>query len=69
MTLHTRPQRTDDEYRSLLQVLLAADGVCPDPALRQELIDTGYVRRDAERRVRLHLTPEGRQLLRTASPI
>ena len=48
MALHMQGPRTDGEYRSLLQVLLAADGACADPVLRQELIETGYVRRDAK---------------------
>ena len=63
MALQMQSSRTDDEYRSLLEMLLAAEGVCADPILRQELVDTGFVRRDAQRRVRLHLTPEGRQFL------
>ena len=63
MALQMQSTRSDDEYRSLLEVLLAAEGVCADPILRQELVDTGFVRRDAQRRVRLHLTPEGRQFL------
>ena len=63
MALHMQVSRTDDEYRSLLEVVLAAEGVYADPVLRQELVDTGFVRRDAQRRVRLHLTPEGRRFL------
>ena len=63
MALHMQLSRDEDEYRSLLEILLAAEGVCADPVLRQELVDTGFVRRDAQRRVRLHLTPEGRRFL------
>ena len=63
MALHMQVSRSDDEYRALLEILLAAEGVCADAVLRQELVDTGFVRRDAQRRVRLHLTPEGRRFL------
>jgi hypothetical protein len=63
MALHMQGPRTDAEYRSLLHVLLAADGFCADPVLRQELVETGYVRRDAEREQYLHLTLEGRRFL------
>jgi hypothetical protein len=56
--------RADGELRSLLQVLAASDGDCADPILRRELLDTGFVRRDAVRDHRLHLTPEGRRFLR-----
>jgi hypothetical protein len=61
--MHDQGARTDEEYRSLLQVLEAADGVCADPVLRYELMQTGFVRRDATRRVVLHLTPEGRRFM------
>jgi hypothetical protein len=63
MALHMQGPRTDGEYRSLLQVLVAADGACADSVLRQELVETGYVRRDAQDDHLLHLTPEGRRFL------
>ena len=63
MAIHDQVARTDEEYRALLQALEAADGVCADPVLRYELLQTGFVRRDAQRRAVLHLTPEGRQFM------
>ena len=63
MALRIQGARDDDQYRSLLRLLLALDGTCADPGLRQELLDTGYVRRDAQRADLLHLTPEGRHFL------
>jgi hypothetical protein len=63
MALRMPTSRADDEYRSLLRLLLAHKGACADPGLRQELVDTGYVRRDAHRADLLHLTPEGRRFL------
>jgi len=63
MARHFEASRSDAEYRSLLQVLIAADGVCADPVLRQELVETGFVRRDQTDLLRLHLTPEGRRFV------
>jgi hypothetical protein len=63
MALRVRGSRADDEYRSLLGLLLTLGGTCSDSGLRQELVDTGYVRRDAQRSDLLHLTPEGRRFL------
>jgi len=59
--------RTESDLRALLQVLLAAGGDCTDPLLRRELLDSGFVRRDAARECLLHLTPEGRRFLSQVS--
>jgi hypothetical protein len=64
---NSHPARSDDEIRSLLQVLEASGGVCDDALLRGELLDTGFVRRDAAESHLLHLTPEGRVFLHQAS--
>jgi hypothetical protein len=60
VAIYDRPLRADNELRALLQLLRAGDGACPDVALRRELLDTGFVRPDAELGdAKLHLTPEG----------
>ena len=63
MALHDHPTRSDTEIRSLLHLLTAAEGICPDAGLRRELRDTGFVRVDRDREDVLHLTPEGRRFL------
>ena len=62
MALHMQVSRSDDEYRALLEILLQQKESVPS-VLRQELVDRGFVRRDAQRRARLHLAPEGRRFL------
>ena len=64
MATHDQPLRSDAEIRALLQILTGAEGVCGDAALRRELVNTGFVRRDAVNSDQLHLTPEGRRFLR-----
>jgi hypothetical protein len=66
MTVQHHPLRSDAELRALLQLLDASGGVCGDRVLRRELVETGFVRRDATAEDQLHLTPEGRRFVHTS---
>ena len=54
MATHNQPLRSDAEIRALLQILTGVEGVCGDTELRRELVNTGFVRRDAVHNDRLH---------------
>jgi len=66
MAVQHHPLRSDAEIRALLQLLEASGGVCGDRLLRRELIETGFVRRDATADDQLHLTPEGRRFVQSS---
>jgi hypothetical protein len=61
-------QHSERELAEGLRQIDAGERLVDESGLRSELLHLGLVRRDADDETLVHVTPEGRQLLRDHSP-